>query len=104
MAYCGPLGLPHSKFLDWDPTDQDKALAWLGFEKSKCPSCNTFPSEYLDAEGRMKYPPPYRVYTEICYGCVAIHDKNEEMTKMSHDKQPPVGIHMRMVPDPEYEG
>lgn len=99
MAYCGPLGIPHGDFLEWESSDQDKALAWLGFEKSKCPGCNTFPSEYLDAEGRMVYPPPYKVYTEICYGCVFMHDKNKEIGDKNRE-----GIHMRMVPNPEYRG
>lgn len=97
MAYCGPLGIPHSVFLGWDELDQDKAIAWLSFEKSKCNGCNTFPSEYLDSEGRMAYPPPYVVSSEICYGCVLIKEKNDEIGDRNE------GISLRMTRNPLYE-
>lgn len=44
----------------------------------------------------MLIPPPYIVYTERCYGCVAIHEKNEEIGDKAH------GFHLRMIPNPEY--
>lgn len=98
MAYCGPLGIPHGRFKGWEDTDQDKAIAWLGFEKSKCPGCNTFPEEYLDSEGRMIQEPPYTVYSEICYGCVAIKEKQDEIGEKNIE-----GISLRMVPNPRYK-
>lgn len=98
MAYCGPLGIAHSEFLSWDDLDQDKAIAWLGFEKSRCPGCNTFPHEYLDDEGRVLNQPPYIVYSERCYGCVGIEDKNKEIGANK------VGYHLRMIPNPKYRG
>ncbi|MCR6703155.1 MAG: hypothetical protein NVV66_00100 [Cellulomonas sp.] len=38
MAYVGPLGIPLSRFLAWEPSDQDAALAWRAHESRRCPA------------------------------------------------------------------
>lgn len=98
MAYCAPLGIPHSRFLDWEERDQDKALAWLAFERTKCPGCSTFPEDYLDEDKKMISPPPWKVSDQICYGCLLIKDKTDEIG----DKNL-VGHNLYMVPNPDHK-
>lgn len=79
MDYCGPIGLPHSQFLGWSYDDQDKAIAWSLDRKSKCGTCGTVTSEWLDEEGRDREPPPYEAKTQICLGCQSLADKQNEI-------------------------
>lgn len=46
MEYCAPLGIPHSTFLQWDPDDRDKAIAWQLRKMSSCPRCGTREDEW----------------------------------------------------------
>jgi hypothetical protein len=79
MQYCGERGIPHSRFLTWDPHDQDLALAWLIDKTSHCPKCGTYGEDWLDEDGRATEPPPFRVETHRCYGCVAVDDALEKV-------------------------
>lgn len=72
-----PLGIPHSKFLDWDETDQDKALAWHDLQSSRCSHCGTYPDEWLDADGQIKDPPPYTVDSTRCRGCLELEEERK---------------------------
>ena len=45
LAYCVPLGLPHSEFLSWSDEDQDKALAFLRVRAETC-ACGTRREEW----------------------------------------------------------
>lgn len=81
MEYCGPLGIPHSTFLSWDPEDQDKAIAWKIHEASRCSSCGTYPEDWLDSEGRYIDPQPFVAKTIRCVGCQVLDDKREEIDK-----------------------
>lgn len=70
MDYCGPAGIPHSVFVGWDADDQDKALAWLTDQQSRCPQCGSRPEEWLTADGEKEvHPPPYEVESFVCWGC-----------------------------------
>ena len=60
MAYCGPRGIPLSRFLSWPQDDQDAALAWAGYESRRCRSCGHHPDEDLN-----------HVHVDVCPGCVA---------------------------------
>ena len=72
MEYCGPRALPHSVFLAWSQDDQDKALAWMVHDRSKCSRCGTFPEDWVAPDGRMKIPPPFEAHDRTCYGCQQI--------------------------------
>lgn len=80
MDYCGPIGLPHSHFLSWDEEDQDKAIAWKLYKASLCPHCGSDPNDWIGEDMRTLEPPPYKVETVRCYGCVSLKD--------AHDLQP----------------
>jgi hypothetical protein len=79
MEYCGPIGLPHSRFLSWDPVDQDKAIAWALHKGQQCKQCGTFPDEWLDEKGMPVDPPPYMAGSEICLGCAELDAKRKEL-------------------------
>lgn len=61
MAYVVPLGIPHSRFLEWDELDQDKALAWLREQATVCKGCGTRKAEWdrdrFAYVGQIKYCP-----------------------------------------------
>lgn len=50
MAYCGPRGVPLSKFLTWHQTDQDAALAWQAHESRRFPD-GTHPDDWNEERG-----------------------------------------------------
>lgn len=66
MAYCGPRGIPLSRFLQWPVDDQVAALGWLAEDRLRCPHCGTAEWEWEEdrdfahAEAR------------VCPGCNAI--------------------------------
>lgn len=92
MDYCGPIGLPHSKFLTWHEDDQDKALAWTLAQRAKCQSCGTVPEDWLDEDGEDREPPPYVAKTRICLGCVQLDEKSQEIPD---DKKPHFQVYLQ---------
>lgn len=69
MAYCGPRGIPLSRFLSWDQADQDAALAWQTYEARRCPGCGTHPDE-----GAKHF------HIDVCPTCIQL-----EKTRQSDD-------------------
>ena len=68
LAYCVPLGIPHSVFLGWDPDDQDMALAYRRYESLVC-SCGTRQEEWeRDSDA-------YIADVEVCPGCARIEQE-----------------------------
>jgi hypothetical protein len=51
MAYCGPRGIPRSRFLAWAPEDQDAALAWEQLDRLVCKRCGTELADWDPAQG-----------------------------------------------------
>lgn len=104
MEYCGPIGLPHSRFLSWDPDDQDKAMAWVFHKASRCSQCGTFPEEWLDGDGMPVYPPPYMAGSEICLGCETL---DAERKLLPSGKESQYRMHLKPWrhegPAPEFE-
>jgi hypothetical protein len=60
-----PLGIPWSKFLEWDPVDQDLALDWVDAQREVC-VCGTRQAEW-DAD-----PMAYVGNIDQCPGCELI--------------------------------
>ena len=69
MEYCGPRGIPLSRFLAWKPEDQDAALQWQARRSQTCSGCGTHPDEWNPKAGghRQAYVP----VLEMCPGCYA---------------------------------
>jgi hypothetical protein len=69
MAYCYERGIPHSHFLDWDPDDRAKVMAYYFWSSEICPHCNTRNSDWVDDNNRFLDDPTYEMTTIKCYGC-----------------------------------
>lgn len=87
MEYCSPLGLPHSKFLEWDASDRDKAISYMQWKKKFCPRCGTDPAEWLDERGRTVEPPPFVATTNVCHGCATLEEERATRPKSEATSQ-----------------
>lgn len=67
MSWCKQAGIPHSEFLEWEPEDRSKALAFLIEENSKCGMCGTAEWEWSEKEGGSKRA--YEPIEKFCMGC-----------------------------------
>lgn len=72
MAYCVPLGIPHSEFLSWSEEDQDKALAYQRAMRELC-SCGTREAEW--EEDKFAYVSDHRQ----CPGCELIEMEKDNL-------------------------
>lgn len=63
MSYCYERGIPHSEFMEWEPSDRSKVLAWKMEESAKCSMCGTGKHEW--DEDRYAYEP----VQQMCHGC-----------------------------------
>lgn len=73
MAYCAPLGIPHSTFLSWPEEDQDKALEWKREQASVCSGCGTRRAEWeADRFAYIAHP-------TICPGCELIEQERKNV-------------------------
>ena len=55
--------MPHSQFMEWDPEDRAKALAFMFEEASRCQMCGTADWEW--DENKHAYEP----VLQTCWGC-----------------------------------
>jgi hypothetical protein len=63
MSYCNEHGIPHSKFLNWDPEDRAKCIAFILESGLRCQMCGTAPWEW---EGNRF---AFTAIDEFCQGC-----------------------------------
>lgn len=93
MTFCNQNGIPHSKFLEWDPDDRSKALAFLYEEGSKCGMCGTADWEWeqQDETGAIKPVRAYEPVDNFCMGCYLKSIAGEDQ-----GNQP--GLSIRLVP------
>lgn len=101
LAYCVPLGIPHSEFLSWDVVDQDKALAWQREQAKVCRGCGTRKEEW----DRDKFA--YVGEIECCPGCELLEQEKEHMK--DQEERGARGLSARLVPralakEPDDEG
>lgn len=101
LDYCVPKGIPHSVFLDWDPVDQDKVIAWTMEKNSKCPDCGTEISAWLDSSGRPLVPEPYVAEANYCRGCATVEDMREELKRQDPDRIGQMKLFLRPTLDDE---
>lgn len=95
MAYCGPLGLPHSTFLSWDRDDRDKAIVWALRKAQTCAHCGTRPDEWDPAQGG--HDEAYLTELHQCWGC----DAKAKAEKRNEAKLKKPGAHVVLVRNPE---
>lgn len=63
MSFCFERGIPHSEFLEWDPEDRAKILAFAMEQSTRCTLCGTASWEW--DENKFAYTP----VDEFCQGC-----------------------------------
>lgn len=63
MSYCFEKGIPHSEFLDWDPEDRAKTLAYAMESAQRCTLCGTAPWEWEENKFA------FTAVEEFCQGC-----------------------------------
>ena len=95
MSYCGPQGIPRSRFLRWPQRDQDDAMAWALHERTRCPSCGTRPEDWDPEQGGRD--DAYRAELHKCWGCDA---KASAEKKIREDMGPGVFVTLVRVEGP----
>lgn len=86
MSYCYENGIPHSEFLEWDPEDRAKTLAYAMEQSLRCTMCGTAPWEWDEDKFA------YTAVEDFCKGCYqksVFHDQ--------HSKSLP-GTNVKLVP------
>jgi hypothetical protein len=63
MQYCYEHAVPHSKFLEWDPEDRAKVMAYAMEAAQRCSMCGTAPHEWEENKFA------YTAVEEFCQGC-----------------------------------
>jgi len=63
MSYCFEKGIPHSVFLDWNPEDRAKAIAYSMEQALRCTMCGTAQWEWDEDKFA------YTALDEFCKGC-----------------------------------
>lgn len=95
MAYCVPLGIPHSRFLSWDPIDQDKALAYMRAKLEVCDKCGTREVEWV------RDPDAYVTDTKRCLGCERVEQEEDYLRQVADEGGSTKGVRVILVkPEP----
>lgn len=63
MAYCYEHAIPHSEYLEWDPEDRAKVMAFSMESSQRCQMCGTAPWEWE----QNKFA--FTAMDEFCQGC-----------------------------------
>lgn len=63
MSYCFERGIPHSEWLEWDPEDRAKVLAYALESSLRCTMCGTAPWEWEENKFA------FTAVDEFCQGC-----------------------------------
>lgn len=85
MTFCNEHGLAHSAFLEWEPEDRAKALAYMLEKAERCELCGTADWEWDED------PYAYRPEERLCRGCYQKSAAGEEGSTMA-------GVSIVMVP------
>ena len=76
MSYCYEHGIPHSEFLEWEPEDRAKVLAFMIEKGGRCEMCGTAEWEW-EADKRA-----YEPVEKFCMGCYLKHMVEEGGSSM----------------------
>lgn len=91
MAYCAPLGIPHSHFLGgppgWTDADRDLALAWDARRRATCPGCGTRSDQWAGN------PQAFEVEYDDCPGCWLLAKARNKL-----ERDQPQHVHTHLVP------
>ncbi|MGH3096101.1 MAG: hypothetical protein ACRDMV_08900 [Streptosporangiales bacterium] len=96
MAYCAPLGIPHSVFCSWDADDRAKALAWQARKWQSCAQCGTRPEEWDPAAGGDVQA--YTTRRRVCRGCQVMQGARDAIAS---ENDTPRGEYVQLIPNPD---
>lgn len=85
LSYCVEKGIPHDKFLDWDPSSRAKTLAYLMEQAERCQLCGTAPWEWKENQYA------YDAEETFCKGCYV-----KEVSSEGEKRMP--GTRIELVP------
>jgi hypothetical protein len=85
MSLCNEWGMPHSEFLEWEPDDRSKALAFAIEKGQKCGLCGTADWEWEEDK---------RAYTPIEHFCLGCYYKGQ----LEEDSGSQKGTTVQLVP------
>jgi len=88
MSYCHEKAIPHSVFLEWDPEDRSKVLAYIMEQSLRCTMCGT--AEWEWEENKFAYTP----LEEFCRGCY----QKSIYSKVEQGNEPLPGTSVKLVP------
>jgi hypothetical protein len=69
LQFCNENGIPHSQYLQWDPTDRAKAMAFAAVKAEHCVMCGTAEWEWDPKQGGKRRA--YEAVEKFCPGCYA---------------------------------
>jgi hypothetical protein len=87
MSYCHEKGIPHSVFLEWEPEDRAKVLAYAMEQSNRCSQCGTAPWEWEENKFA------YTAVDDFCKGC---YQKSVFSDQESNRSLP--GTNVKLVP------
>lgn len=97
MDYCGPRGIPHSRFLDWSTDDQEKALWWMARERQRCNGCGTHPDEWNEDLGGSREA--YKAEERTCPGCRERGPAADALDRARNAGDPKHGTSIALIPN-----
>ncbi|WP_329047173.1 hypothetical protein [Streptomyces sp. NBC_01422] len=98
LELCDRWGIPHSQFRGigdgtWTARDRAKARAYLEYQRTVCPQCNT---RYDDWDhGHPDEEDAYAVTAQRCVGCQVIADKQAQLARDGVDTN---GVKVGLIP------
>lgn len=66
-----------------------------------CQSCGTNPGDWLDDEGKDRWPAPHIPQGIRCMGCVTLKEERDKVEK--DDDVEREGLFITLIPNPEFE-
>ncbi len=86
MSYCYENGIPHSVFLEWEPEDRAKVLAYAMERATRCVQCGTAPWEWDENKFA------YTTVEELCMGCY------QKSVYQDTQSKPLPGTNVKLIP------
>ncbi len=113
LAYCVPLGIPHSLFLGrpnpapgqptWTDDDRAKALAWQADRADHCSGCGQRQSDWRDEKGKELVDPPFELVETLCPACAVLEERQAEDQESKKRPRPGLKLAFRRVAEPDAE-
>jgi hypothetical protein len=96
MDYCGPHGIPHSAFLGWSDSDQQKAIWWMARSDQRCSGCGTHPDDWNEDLGG--HPDAYHPEERVCPGCQRRSIAQDQLDKARTAGESKHGVRVVLIP------